>query len=214
MIDIIPGILEQDEKTLEHKLSLVVSSVPCVQIDIADETLVSVKSASDFLALKRMIKPYVENGLVFEAHLMAKKPEIFLPALADAGFLRVIAHVECDDPREFVADARTHEMTVGLALDLESGVEVIEPFLEEIDFVLIMTTETGMRGQIFQPEVVEKIRTIHRNFPDLPIIVEGGMTPKTAKIVSDAGATGIIVTTYLFDGEQSFADAYASFSSE
>lgn len=214
MTEVIPGILDENEEELERKVMLAALSAPRIQIDISDETLTSVKSLTDFLSLQRIMRPYREREFRFDAHLISRKPELFLPALTDAGFTSVAAPVECDDPREFIADARTHEIEIGLTLDLDTGVEVVEPFLEEIDFVLVMGTEVDTKGQVFQPDVLEKIKTIHRNFPDLPIAVEGGMTPKTAHIVSEAGATRIIGTSYLFDGKHTFPDAYSSFDVE
>lgn len=212
MIEVIPGILEEDEKILSQRLALVGPLVSWVQIDIADATLVTVKSLSDLHTVQKIIAPYRSLGVGFEAHLVTRKPETFLSSLADAGFTRVTAQVECDDPREFIADARTLELQVGLSLDTETDVEVIEPFLEEIDFVVVMGTDVGTKKEAFQPDMVEKIKTIHRNFPDLPIVVEGGMNPKTAQIVAEAGAERIVVSSYLFEGDKNVADALSSFS--
>jgi ribulose-phosphate 3-epimerase len=207
MMEIIPGINEGDVKELERKVTIVAPHVDMIQNDVGDNTLFPRDTVNDVALLTPIIEKFTKTGTKFEMHLMVANPIPYLKPLADAGVARVIAHVECHDPREFLAEARTHEMEVGLALDVESDFELIEPYLEELDVVLIMTIETVASGQDFVSEALETIRTIHRNLPDLPIEVDGGMTPDTAKIVKEAGATRLVTTSYLFNNEQDIPSA-------
>lgn len=206
-MEIIPGINEADVKELERKITLVAPHVDTIQLDIGDNTIFPSETVHDMAILTPIIEKFTKTGTKFEAHLMVGLPIPYLKALADAGCARVIAHVECHEPREFLAEARTHEMEVGMAIDVESDFELIEPFLEEVDFVLVMTVETGASGQEFEQNALETIKTIHRNLPDLPIEVDGGMTQDTAKIVKEAGVTRIVTTSYLFNSEHNIADA-------
>lgn len=207
MLDIIPGILEKDGKELERKIALVAPHAPWVQIDIGDNTLFPCESVHDMNVLIPIIQKFVRLGVKFEAHLMVGKPRDYITDLVNAGFSRIIAHVECDDPREFMAEARVHETEVGLAIDVDTEIEVIEPMLEEIDVLLVMTVETGSSGQIFEPEAVEKIKVVRRNLPELPIEVDGGMNPASAKIVKEAGAERVVSTSYLFNTEHNIEEA-------
>src|SRR5688572_28369107 len=184
MIDVIPGILEKDWPAVEAKLNLVVGVVPTVQIDIADNTLVPNETLLDFTNFM----PYADK-VALEAHLMVANPAKYIRPLADAGFRRLIAHVESQDPRDFLKQAVYENVEVGLALDGASEIDQVEPFLEEIDTLLSMTIEAGFSGQPFIVESVEKIKTIHQSFPDLPIEVDGGINADTAKVVTDAAAT-------------------------
>lgn len=193
MIDIIPGILEKEWSSIEEKLHLVSPLVDWVQIDVADNTLVPNETLLDFSHFA-----HVDKKLSLEAHLMVANPEKYIKALVDNGFTRLIAHVEAQDPRVFLEQATHEEVEVGIAIDGATELEQAEPFLEEVDVVLIMTIEAGFSGQPFMPETAEKIRTIRQNFPDLPIEVDGGINDQTAKIVRDAGATRIVSTSYLF----------------
>ncbi len=207
MMEIIPGINEGDIKELERKVTLVAPHVDVIQIDIADNTIIPSDTVHDVALLAPIVEKFRKTGTKFEAHLMVGKPMPYLKPLADAGFSRVIAHVECHEPREFLAEARTHEMEVGMAIDVDSDFEMIEPFLEEVDFVLVMTVEAGASGQEFEQNALETIKTIHRNLPDLPIEVDGGMTPETAKIVKEAGVSRIVSTSYLFNSEHTIESA-------
>ena len=83
----------------------------------------------------------------FEAHIMTASPEKLIKRLADAGFKRLIGHVEAHDPRQFLDEAEYESVEVGLALDGPSEVEIIEPYLDTIDVVLVMTIEAGFSGE-------------------------------------------------------------------
>ena len=143
----------------------------------------------------------------FEAHLMTYTPELYIKQLVAAGFRRLIGHVECHDPRGFIEEARAYECEVGLAVNIGTLLEEIEPMLEELDEVLVMSVIAGASGQPFEEEAVEKIQAIHRNLPDLPIEVDGGINEETIKRVVAAGADRIISTSYLFKDEHAIQSA-------
>lgn len=210
MVDIIPGILEKDFAEIERRITLVAPYVSWVQIDVADNTLVPNETCLEFgkpLDSARGGFVQLAKLVQLEAHLMVAEPEKYIRPLADAGFKRLIAHVEAHDPRRFLDEAKYESVEVGLAIDGPTDVEAIEPFLEEIDVVLVMMIEAGFSGQQLMPETIEKIKTIRRNFPDLPIAVDGGINDKTARLVRDAGATRLVSTSYLFKDPANIAEA-------
>ncbi|MEK7592052.1 MAG: hypothetical protein AAB508_01520 [Patescibacteria group bacterium] len=196
MIDIIPGINETTMEDVALRVSQSSGNVSWVQIDIGDGTLVPLDTHFDAEKMKLIIDAYPD--LSFEAHIMVSRPEKMIRDLVDAGFKRLIAHVECDDPRLFLEECKAESVEVALALDGATEVEVIEPFLEELDLVLVMTIEAGASGLPFLPESVEKIKILAQNAVSIPIEVDGGMTPQTAKIVADAGANFVVSTSYIF----------------
>lgn len=205
MLDIIPGIFEKDFEQLVRKIALVAPHVTSVQIDMTDGTLVEALSCMDVVLLAPVIAKYPHVS--FEAHLMVANPSKYIHALVDAGFKRLIAHVESNDPRQFIDDAAYESVEVGIAIDAPTEIEAIEPFLESIDEVLVMTIEAGASNTPFLSETVEKIRLIKEHYPDLAIEVDGGIDERTVKIVSDAGATRIVSTHYLFNHSSDIAGA-------
>lgn len=207
-VDIIPGILEKEWEMIEERLRLVTGLVDWVQIEFADNTLVPNTTFLDFSRfLLSPQSPQIPQSPQLEAHFMVANPEKYIKAAADAGFKRLIAHVEAHDPRLFLEKTQYEEVEIGLALDGPSSVEEIEPFLEEVDFVKLMMVETGFSGQPFLPECIEKIKSIHAHVSDLPIEVGGGINEKTARLVKDAGATRLVSTTYLFKDPANIATA-------
>ncbi len=208
MVDIIPGILEKDVAVIAQRIGLVAPFVSWVQIDIADNTLVPNETFLDFDRFTQLVKAdQLGQSLFLEAHLMVASPEKYIRPLAAAGFRRLIAHVECADPRLFLEQSELEDVEVGLALDGPTEIEQIEPFLDHIDTVLVMTIEAGRSGQPFLPETVEKIKSIHDGFPNLPIEVDGGINDLTAKIVKDAGATRLVSTSFIFNSAANISTA-------
>lgn len=202
MIEIIPGILEKDWSEIERRIKLVSPYVPWVQIDVADNSLVPNTTFLDFEKFRA-----VPASVSLEAHLMVAHPEKYIRPLAGAGFKRLIAHLESADPRLFLDQARYEEVEVGIAIDGPTEVEQVEPFLEEVDTVLVMMIEAGFSGQEFEPENLEKVRRIHSHYPDLPIEVDGGINETTAKLVKEAGATRIVSTSFIFKDPDRIAQA-------
>jgi ribulose-phosphate 3-epimerase len=202
MVDIIPGILEKEWEMIEERLRLVTGLVDWVQIDFADNTIVPNVTFMDFAKFAPFSKQ-----LSLEAHLIVASPEKYIKAAADAGFKRLIAHVEAHDPRIFFDAVKYEHVEVGIAIDGPTEFETVEPFLEEVDFVEVMMVEAGFSGGTFLPECVEKIKSIHRYLPELPIEVTGGISDKTARLVVEAGAMRLVSSSYLFKDPANVATA-------
>lgn len=205
MVDVIPAIIEKDWSEIEKKVTLAAHWVNAIQVDFADNTIVPNTTYLDIPSFGSLIK--ANPAVAFEAHLMVANPHKLVRPIADSGFKRIIAHVESQDPRLFLDEARYESVEVGMAIDGPTEIEQIEPFLEEVDFVLVMTIEAGFGGQPFLPETVEKIKAIHNQYPDLPIEVDGGITDLTAKLVKDAGATRLVSGSFLFHGPEHIAES-------
>ena len=203
MVEIIPGIgPQQDWKIIEERLNLIIPHTEWAQLDFADNTWVPNTTFLDMTKFKDF-----SDKVSLEAHFMVANPEKYIRAAADSGFKRLIAHIEAHDPRVFLDQVKYEQVDVGIAIDGPTEFEEVEPFLEEVDFVLVMTVESGFSGQPFLPECIEKIKSIHSYLPDLPIEVDGGITDKTARIVKEAGATRLVSTNYIFQDPAAVAAA-------
>jgi len=201
MTTIIPGISAKGVRELERDVSLVLPYADCIHINLNDDMLASSNGVGMFTFVK---KP---GQTQFEAHCQTQKPELYVKNLSSLGFTRIIAPVECNDPREFLSEARVFDSEIGLSIDVETPLEEIEPYLEELDFVLIMTAGASGLGQPFEESTLAKIKAIHRNLPDFPIEVEGGINEESIKLVTEAGATNIVATSYIFKDEQNIGSS-------
>ena len=141
------------------------------------------------------------SSLVFDAHLMVEKPEnLFLP-FAKAGADSITFHLEsCQDPLDLIKKIKSLNLKAGLSLKPDTSIDKVFPFLENLDLVLIMTVEPGKGGQSFLTKQAEKVKVLKAKIDSLnysPLIeVDGGITPETAKQVSQADV--LVSGNYIF----------------
>ncbi len=202
-VDVIPEIVETEWNEFERKVAVAARNASWVHMTISDGSMGTDATFKDFSGLSELTKRYPQ--VFFEARLLVANPEKYVRLLIDAGCKRLIAHVESNDPRMFLEAAKFDEIEIGIALDGATEIDQVEPFLEEIDYVVVMTAEAGSVGGTFLPEAVEKIRLIRQNFPDLPIEAVGAINEATVKVVKDAGATRVVSNSFLFADENDMA---------
>ncbi len=191
MIDVTPAIFTSEMAVLTSHIRELASHAPWIQIDLSDGTMVPEATCMDIEKLKGVIASHPNTS--FEAHLMVDNPVKYLKPLVDAGFKRIIAQVEASDPRQFLEDAQIESIEVGLALDGASELDAIEPFLETVDVVVVMTVEAGVPDAPFLPESMEKMKSIRHHYPDLPIVAEGNIDERNASLLSDVGVSRIVI---------------------
>ena len=148
----------------------------------------------------RVIRPLTKK--TFDTHLMCSKPEILLEPFAKAGADRITVHVELGERvTPLIWSIRKLGMKVGLAVNPPTTLAQAQPFLSQIDLLLIMTVNPGFGGQPFIHEVVPKIQQAlaWRKESNLPfrLEVDGGITFETAAECARAGADTFVSGTGL-----------------
>lgn len=152
--------------------------------------------------------------LPFDVHLMITDPLKYVDAFADAGADHITFHEEIDgDIHEVIKKIRSRGLTVGMSVKPKTPVEVVYPYLKELDMVLIMTVEPGFGGQGFIPETLDKISALRSEITRLgiecDIEVDGGIGYNTSPKVREAGANVLVSGSYLFKADD-MAAAVAS----
>jgi len=133
------------------------------------------------------------------------------PSIAQSGSDALTIHVEATyQPYRTLEQIRARGMAPGIALSPGTPIEVLEPVLSQVEFVLVMTVNPGFGGQEFIPSMVDKIRRVRAMVgPDIDVGVDGGIDPQTAPSVVEAGANVLITGTYIFSSED-YASAIES----
>jgi len=152
-------------------------------------------------AVVRTIRPLTK--LFFDVHLMCSKPQILLEPFAQAGANQMNVHVELGEQvTPLLWKIKSLGKKVGLAINPPTAISLVEPYLEQIDSLLIMTVNPGFGGQPFITETLPKVQQADawRKEKNLHyrIEVDGGIDFQTAAECAHAGADTFVSGTGLF----------------
>ena len=137
--------------------------------------------------------------LPFDCHLMIDEPDIYFPRFLDIGIQYISMHVELPDKIEKCLEtAREYKTKFGLAINPETPVERLIPYLGRIDFVLVMTVHPGFGGQKFIRDASLKIRKLREMKFDGLIEVDGGINKDNAHFVRSMGADILVSGHFVF----------------
>lgn len=144
----------------------------------------------------KALRPH--TGLCFDTHLMLADPAKYAKAFADAGSDRISFHVEAQNPSaDTLKMLRSLGVSPGLAINPETPLRRVLPFLEYADFILVMTVHPGFYGQKLIVAALDKIselsHIIRTQGLDLTIEVDGGVGLANIGQVFAAGARDVVV---------------------
>lgn len=146
-----------------------------------------------------------------DVHLMIVRPDHYLDRYLQGGLANSVSvHVEAEhDVAKTLGRIRAAGCQAGLALSPQTPIEMAEPFLQQIDLLLVMTVNPGFGGQPFLPEMLDKVRAAEKlrsslNL-DFHIQVDGGINAETALLCREAGADVFVAGTSVFRAENAAA---------
>ena len=193
---ILPSLLLCDFGNLEREVErLEAAGVKALHLDVMD---------GQFVPNLTYGMPIVEalnrlTDMPLDVHLMIKQPLAYLDDFVAAGADIVTVHVEADDDTQAMLD-RIHELgaRAGLALNPDTPLSEVEPFLADCDMVLVMSVNAGFGGQQFNPVALEKLRRLRALDDRMCLEVDGGINPSTVAQCAEAGAELFVVGSAIF----------------
>lgn len=146
-----------------------------------------------------------QTKLPLDVHLMIEHPDHYLPRFIKAGASSISVHVEPEakhDVAKTLKQIREAGCRAGLAFNPATPFASVEPLLDKIDILLVMTVQPGFGGQPFRPEMMEKVKRAAEwnkwSDTKLDIEVDGGINPETAQLSIKNGANVLVAGTSIF----------------
>lgn len=143
------------------------------------------------------------TDIFFDAHLMIVEPEKYIDKFIDAGADGVCFHVEATDvPEKCIEMIHSRGKKAGIAISPDTPVSAIEPYLDSVDMVLVMSVHPGYGGQKYITAVNDKIKDLRsRMGEDFNIQIDGGINAANLDEVLALGANVIVAGTAVFNDD-------------
>ena len=199
-IKISPSILSADFSQLGNEIKkLEQGGADMIHVDVMDGHFVPNLTIGPPV-IKRL-RNYTQ--LPFDVHLMISPVHKYIKDYAEAGADIITIHPEAtENLNDSINQIKKFNKKVGVSLNPDTKLNVIDNILDQIDLVLIMSVFPGFGGQKFIPEIVEKIKNLKKiqeeKKLDFDIEVDGGINFSNSKIVINAGANILVSGTTIF----------------
>ena len=198
-----PSILAADFWELGRQVQIVEKAgVPYLHIDVMDGMFVP--SISFGMPVLKSVRS--RSKLFMDVHMMVAQPERYIEELIQLGADGITIHVEaCDCIPETLARIRELGVKTGIAINPETPVNEVFPYMEMVDMVLVMTVRPGFGGQDYIIDCIDKIkemrRLINQSYPNVNLEIDGGVTLGNLEMNLAAGANVIVTGSAIFKGD-------------
>ena len=206
MVRIAPSILSGNFLNLEPDIRMVNKNADLIHIDVMDGSFVP-NISFGFPVVEAIAKAVT---VPMDVHLMIVNPDKYVERFAKTGAEMISFHLETadqagKDPRDIIAQIKSFGVKAGLVINPDIPVERLFPYIDDVDFFLIMSVFAGFGGQKFIPESIDRIKTLKAEMDRRGVVkdieVDGGVSASNAHILAEAGATILVAGSSVFKAE-------------
>lgn len=204
---IAPSVLAADFANLQRDIEMInTSQADWFHIDIMDG--VFVPNISFGMPVLEAINKHAKKTI--DVHLMIVDPDRYIKTFKALGSDILTVHYEaCTHLHRTLQAIKAEGMKAGVALNPHTNVSLLEDVINDIDLVCLMSVNPGFGGQSFIENTYKKIRQlkeiITRNGASTLIEIDGGVTDKNAKQLTEAGADVLVAGSFVFRAEDPIA---------
>lgn len=198
---IAPSILTADFNRLEFEIQSI-KTADYLHLDVMDGHFVPNISFGPHVlsGLKRI------TNIPLDTHLMITNPLDYIDLFVEIGSSFITVHVEANKVQESINRIKASGVKAGITLKPKTKLEMLYPYLDQVDLVLIMSVEPGFGGQKFMVDQLDKVRELVRlreiYHYHYMIEIDGGINGDTAKLAKEAGVDIAVVGSYVFNSKQ------------
>lgn len=196
-----PSILNADFTNLKNEIKSIEKEADFIHIDIMDGHFVP--NISFGPSITKQVSKITNTPL--DIHLMVSNPLDWIDLFNFETTKYITVHVESKGFVESIKKIKSLGIKAGVSLRPKTSLELIKPFLNEIDLILIMGVEPGFGGQSFIMSQLDRIKELNdlkiSNKYNYEIEVDGGINETTAKLCEINGATILVAGTFIFKHE-------------
>ena len=206
MVRIAPSILSGNFLNLEPDIRMVNKNADLIHIDVMDGSFVP-NISFGFPVVEAIARAVT---VPMDVHLMIVNPDKYVERFAKTGAEMISFHLEAadqagKDPRDIIAQIKSFGVKAGLVINPDIPVERLFPYIDDVDFFLIMSVFAGFGGQKFIPESIDRIKTLKAEMDRRGVVkdieVDGGVSASNAHILAEAGATILVAGSSVFKAE-------------
>jgi ribulose-phosphate 3-epimerase len=202
MTKVAPSILSADFVNLERDIRMLQEKgADYIHIDVMDGIFVpNITIGIPVVAAIRKI-----TDLPLDVHLMIDRPLRYVDQFCEAGADILTIHAEADTEEhnlEALERIRSHGVRSAVSIKPKTPAMALDPYMDLMDMILIMTVEPGFGGQKFMEDMMGKVRALRKiidvRTPGVELEVDGGVNLETGKICTEAGANVLVAGSALF----------------
>lgn len=197
---IAPSILNANFDDLENEIAKISTTADLLHLDIMDNKFVP----NFTFDIKRAFEIISFSKLPVDAHLMIEDPDSIAPRYAQTGCNSVTFHLEAaSNVLQTISDIKSNGAKVGIAIKPATKFSEVEPFIEKIDMLLIMTVEPGFGGQSFMHDQMVKVVAARKRINQIPELkpllqIDGGVSLETIAEAARAGANCFVAGSAVY----------------
>jgi ribulose-phosphate 3-epimerase len=187
---ILPAIIANNQLELDQMLAKI-PFAKNVMLDLMDGNFVKTKSLNFPMNLPKNHR--------YQLHIMATNPLERLNNLPPNIDTAIIHKESLSDISEAINQSLENKLDLFIALNPETPISVVEPYLDSLKGILIMTVNPGQYGAKFLPEQLKKVKKLRQKSKDINLEVDGGMNDKTIGLAVEAGANIIASGSFIMN---------------